>query len=192
MRTLSFKVSNLHNSVVTLQSFINNFFHWTTERKESVTVGGVFHPDVGALVYREEIEETVITPEEGSEFQTKKIKRVTSETRRLGEAPKPLKKKSQKQPLLEAIDGGQAKAWSDGTSQVEANPLYSSSDYVTDFSNPLYTNRQSVAEEVAATTSTHMGTDDMLPLIGDSADGRGAKGKLKQSSDDLQDADVLY
>ena len=156
-----------------------------------MTVGGVFHPDMGALVYREEIEETVITPEDGSEFQTKKIKRVTSETRRLGEVPKPPKKKSQKQPLLEAIDGGQPKAWSGEASHVEANPLYSSSDYVTDFSNPLYTNRQSIAEE-AATTSTHMGTDDMLPLIGDSVDGRGAKGKLKESSDDLQDADVLF
>ena len=158
-----------------------------------MTVGGVFHPDVGALVYREEIEETVIMPEEGSEFQTKKIKRVTSETRRLGEAPKPLKKKGQKQPLLEAIDGGQSKVWSAETSQVEANPLYSSSDYVTDFSNPLYTNRQSAAEEAAATTtSLHMGKDDTLPLIGDSVDSRGAKGKLKQTSDDLQDADVLF
>ena len=157
-----------------------------------MTVGGVFHPDMGALVYREEIEETVITPEEGSEFQTKKIKRVTSETRRLGEAPQLLKKKGQKQPLIEAIDGGQPKAWSNETSQVEANPLYSSSDYVTDFSNPLYTNRQSVAEEAAVTTSTHMETGDTLPLIGDNGDGRGAKGKLKHSSDDMQDADVLF
>lgn len=157
-----------------------------------MTVGGVFHPDMGALIYREEIEETVITPEEGSEFQTKKIRRVTSETRRLGEVPKPPKKKGQKQPLLEAVDGGQPKSWSDETSHVEANPLYSSSDYVTDFSNPLYTNRQSVAEAAAATMSEHMGTDDISPLIGDNADGRGSKGKLKPGSDDLQDADVLF
>ena len=158
-----------------------------------MTVGGVFHPERGGLVYREEVEETVITPEEGSEFQTKKITRVTSETRRLGEKPtsKPSKKKGQKQPLLEA-DGGQPKSWSNETSQVEANPLYSSSDYVTDFSNPLYTNRQSTAEAAAMTSSYQREMDDMSPLISVSGGGKGDRGKPKQDSEDLGDADVLF
>lgn len=148
---------------------------WFTERKGSVTVGGVVDPERGALVYREEIEETVFKPEEGSEFHTKKITRVTSETRRLGSGEVQVTKPSKsgpKQPLLEA-DGGQPKGWADETSQVEANPLYSSSDYVTDFSNPLYSNRQSTAEASAIAKSDKMAMelDDMTPLVGASRDG---------------------
>ena len=139
-----------------------------TLRKESVTTGGVFHPEKGALVYREEIEETVIKPDEGSEFHTKKITRVTSETRRLGEMPKPSKPRP-KQPLLET-DGSQPKGWVDESSQVEANPLYSSNDYVTDFSNPLYTNRQSAAEAAVIATSEHVSTDDTSPLVSGTRD----------------------
>ena len=134
-----------------------------------MTVGGVFHPERGGLIYREEIEETVIKSDEGSDFHTKKITRVTSETRRLGEVPKP-SKPGPKQPLLET-DGGQPKGWVDETSQVEANPLYSSNDYVTDFSNPLYTNRQSAAEAAVIATSEHVGTDDRSPLVSGSGGG---------------------
>ena len=157
------------------------------ERKESVTVGGVFDPDKGALIFREEVEETVITPEEGSEFQTKKITRVTSETRRLGMAQKPPPKATARQPLLEKG----AKSWSDETSQVEANPLYSSNDYVTDFSNPLYSNRQSAAEAAAIATSEQVEMDDMAPLV---SGGKGSKGKRRPGSDyqPEEEVDVLF
>ena len=154
-----------------------------------MTVGGVFHPERGALIYREEIEETVIKPEEGSAFTSKKITRVTSETRRLGEIQKPPSKTGMKQPLLEATDGGKPKHhWSNETSQIEANPLYSSNDYVTDFSNPLYTNRHSTTE-AAALVESELG--DMAPLIG--SDG-GGKAKPNRGSGNYQEGevDVLY
>lgn len=121
------------------------------------------------MAFRQEIEETVIKQEEGSEFHTKKITRVTSETKWLGGKQKPT---GPKQPFLET-DGG---ALSAETSQVEANPLYSSSDYVTDFSNPLYTNRQSTAEAAALAASEQIEMDDMTPLVS-SGGGRGARGK---------------
>ena len=143
-----------------------------------MTVGGVYDPDKGALIFREEVEETVITPEEGSEFQTKKITRVTSETKRLGMAQKPPPKAGMKQPLLERG----AKPWSDESSQVESNPLYSSNDYVTDFSNPLYSNRQSTAEAAAIASTEQVEMDDMAPLVG------GSKGKRSA----YQEADVLF
>ena len=161
---------------------------WNTERRESRTVGGVFHPERGALVYREKVEETVIKGEEGSEFTSKKITRVTSETRRLGEMKKPPSKTGMKQPLLEATDGGKSKPqWSNETSQIEANPLYSSNDYVTDFSNPLYTNRHSTAEAAALAASEQIELDDMAPLMGSG----GAKPK-KGSGEHEEEVDVLY
>lgn len=152
-------------------------------------MGGVFHPERGALVYREEIEETVIKGDEGSEFTSKKITRVTSETRRLGEMQKPPSKTGLKQPLLETTDGGKPKPqWSNETSQIEANPLYSSNDYVTDFSNPLYTNRHSTAEAAAlAASDEQIELSDMAPLIG-------GGGKPKRGSGEYQEGevDVLY
>lgn len=148
-------------------------------------MGGVFHPERGALVYREEIEETVIKGDEGSEFSSKKITRVTSETRRLGEMQKPPSKTGMKQPLLEATDGGKPKSqWSNETSQIEANPLYSSNDYVTDFSNPLYTNRHSTAKGAALAASEQIELDDMAPLI--------SSGKPKRGSGEYGEVDVLY
>ena len=147
----------------------------------------MFHPERGALVYREEIEETVIKGDEGSEFTSKKITRVTSETRRLGEMQKPPSKTGLKQPLLETTDGGKPKPqWSNETSQIEANPLYSSNDYVTDFSNPLYTNRHSTAEAAALAASEQIELSDMAPLVGG--------GKRKRGSGEYQEGevDVLY
>ena len=161
-----------------------------------MTIGGVFHPERGGLVYREEIEETVIKSDEGSEFTSKKITRVTSETRRLGETQKPPSKTGLKQPLLETTDGGKPKPqWSNETSQVEANPLYSSNDYVTDFSNPLYSNRHSTAEAAAIAASEKIELeDDLSPLI---SGGVGGKAIPKRSSGEpgsyeQGELDVLY
>ncbi len=150
----------------------------------------MFHPERGALVYREEIEETVIKGDEGSEFTSKKITRVTSETRRLGDMQKPPSKTGLKQPLLETTDGGKPKPqWSNETSQIEANPLYSSNDYVTDFSNPLYTNRHSTAEAAAlAASDEQIELDDMAPLVGSGGGGKPKRG----SADGEYEMDVLY
>lgn len=75
--------------------------------------------------------------QEGTEFTRKKIKKVTSETSWIG---KP-ERESDKSALLDEVD---AEAWHD--EEVEQNPLYSTKDYVSDFSNPLYARRLSGAE----------------------------------------------
>ena len=104
---------------------------------ERIEMGGVVDPNLGALVYKKTTKvETIPEPERG-QFAKKKIKKVTSETSWLG--------KTQKVADTTAlIDEDEEEDWRD--EEVEQNPLYSTREYETDFSNPLYTRRLSGAE----------------------------------------------
>ena len=99
-------------------------------------MGGIVDPERGALVYRKTTEVETVDPGEGSEFHKKKIKTVTSETSWLGKKQKP-----DKVPLVQD-DKLDTQPWHD--EEVESNPLYSTTDYDSNFQNPLY-NRQSAA-----------------------------------------------
>lgn len=101
-------------------------------------MGGVVDSERGALVYKKKTEVETVEMQEGTEFTRKKIKKVTSETSWIG---KP-ERESDKSGLLEEEE---LEVWHD--EEVERNPLYSTKDYVTDFSNPLYARRISGAVE---------------------------------------------
>ena len=124
-------------------------------------MGGIIDPERGALIYRQTTQVEKVRPEEGSDFHQKKIKRITSETSWIG---------SPKQPFL---DEDAVEPWHDD--EVERNPLYSTSDYVSDFHNPLYARRLSAAEGATIAATGIVERDDMqlLTLSG----GRAARGR---------------
>lgn len=93
-------------------------------------------PERGALIYRKTTHVETVVPEDGSDFTLKKIKKVTSETSWLGQSKGPEKKQV---PELDEV-----KPWHDD--ELESNPLYSTSNYASDFQNPLYTHSQSAAD----------------------------------------------
>lgn len=96
------------------------------------------HPNRGALVYKKTTKvEMVDEPERGAGAQ-KKIKKVTSETSWIG------KQERERDTSALVPPEDEAEGWHD--EEVEQNPLYSTRDYETDFSNPLYTRRMSGAE----------------------------------------------
>lgn len=98
------------------------------------------HPNRGALVYKKTTKvEMVDEPERGTGAQ-KKIKKVTSETSWIG------KQEREQDTSALVPPEEEVEAWHD--EEVEQNPLYSTRDYETDFSNPLYTRRMSGAEGV--------------------------------------------
>jgi len=134
---------------------------WRAEG-EHIEMGGIIDPERGALIYRQTTQVEKVQQEEGSMFNQKKIKRVTSETSWIG---------SPKQPFLEE---DVMEPWHDD--EVEQNPLYSSSDYVSDFHNPLYARRISAAEGAAVAARGTFEMDDMQPLVTSSRAARGRPG----------------
>lgn len=131
---------------------------------EVIEMGGIVDPEKGALIYRKTTEVETVEPGVGSDFQKKKIKTVTSETSWLGE-----KKKPDKVPLVTEDELGE-QPWHD--EDIEANPLYSNTDYDSDFHNPLYS-RQSAAS----------GSGQDIPLA-QLASGRTARGFPEAGNDD--------
>ena len=113
---------------------------------EHIEMGGIIDPEgTRALIYRETTMKESIQPEEGSGFQKKVLKTVKSEISWIGVGDP---EEEGKQSLL--VYGEvkeEEEPWYDET--VEQNPLYSSSDYISDFSNPAYTQRASTAEGAA-------------------------------------------
>lgn len=156
---------------------------------ERVEMGGIVDPDKGALIYRKTTEVETVEPEPGSEFSRKKIKKITSETTWLGNKRKPDKK-----PLVE---NEEVKPWHDD--EIEMNPLYSTSDYISDFNNPLYTNRLSAAEGAAIAASESFEQSDMEPGKGHSGVSQGRPGSSDKGEEhvdylsaqpDLKDGDT--
>lgn len=129
-------------------------------------MGGIVDPDKGALIYRKTTQVETVEAEEGSGFAQKKIKKITSESSWLGQ-----KNKSDKEPLVKT----ESQQWQDD--EIEANPLYSSSDYVTDFRNPLYSNRLSAVEETTGASDEQ---------------GKGRASRGKPGSDDKGQEYVNY
>ncbi len=127
-------------------------------------MGGIVDPDKGALIYRKTTQVETVEADKDSEFTTKKIKKVTSETSWLGQKQKG---KSDRESLIQNQESQQ---WQED--EIEANPLYSSSDYVTDFRNPLYSNRLSTAEGAAIAASESFEHTDHEPLVGRASRGR--------------------
>lgn len=133
-------------------------------------MGGIVDPERGALIYRKTTQVETVEPEAGSEFTQKKIKKITSETSWIGH--------SDKEALVKATEQEEeVKPWHD--EEIEANPLYSSTDYASDFKNPLYTNRQSTAESVGDTGADS--TDIALEQL------KGGQGSSHQPADEYAD-----
>ena len=127
-----------------------------TEGDHTVT-GGVIDPERGALMFKKKTEIEHVTPYEGSHIK-KKIKRVTSETSWIG--------KPDKESLLPPEDE-ENDYWQDD--ELEKNPLYSTADYSTDFSNPLYSRRMYGAGREE--------TIELQPRLSGGKDGRALRGK---------------
>ena len=148
---------------------------------EQIEMGGIVDPERGALIYRKTTEVETVEPEIGSEFSHKKITKVTSETSWIGKA-----KETDKQALVKETEEEEAvKPWHD--EEVETNPLYSTSDYVSDFQNPIYTNRQSMTEEEPVMQVTEM--SDVIPLV--SGGKRGSRGHRGSSDTGQEYIDYL-
>ena len=133
---------------------------------EHFEMGGIIDPERGALIYRQTTQVEKVHPEEGSDFRHKKIKRITSETSWIGTGAGT----TQKQPFL---DEDAIEPWHDD--EVEQNPLYSTSDYVSDFHNPLYARRLSAAEGATIAATGIVERDDMQLLT--PSGGRAARGR---------------
>ena len=126
-------------------------FYWCAVG-EQIEMGGIVDPERGALIYRKTTKVETIDPEEGSDFTIKKVKKVTSETSWLGQGNVAGAASSDKTALITAAAAvaveeieEEVKPWHD--EEIDVNPLYSSTDYISDFQNPLYTNRQSTTVE---------------------------------------------
>ena len=145
---------------------------------EHVEMGGVIDPEKGAVHYRRTTQVEVAETDVGSEFSQKKIKKVTSETSWLGKSKKP-----DKEPLVRE----EVKPWQDD--EIEQNPLYSSSDYVSDFNNPLYSNRLSAAEGAAIAASGSFDESDKGLLLKDK--GRASRGRPGSGDKGQQYVDYL-
>jgi len=130
-------------------------------------MGGIVDPEKGALIYRKTTQVETVETELGAEYSKKKIKKVTSESSWLGK-----KEKDDKEPLVRQPSTQEVKPWKDDT--IEQNPLYSSTDYVTDFNNPLYSNRLSTAEGAAIAASESFDTTDAGPV---EVKGRSSRGR---------------
>lgn len=158
-------------------------------------MGGIVDPVRGALVYRETTEVETVEPEAGSEFTKKKIKKVTSESSWIGQGSA---KKAPSPPVVVTPpvvvpEGQEVSPWHD--EEVESNPLYSTSEYVSDFQNPLYS-RQSVAEHEGEGMlmmeegggggggggGGEMGTSDDIPLLPMQDNSHAARGRSAEST----------
>ena len=132
---------------------------------EHIEMGGVIDPDRGAIVYKKTTKVETVDKQEGSEFARKKIKKVTSETSWLG------KPATEDQAVLMEE---QEEKWHD--EQVEQNPLYSTKDYVTNFSNPLYNRRMSGIEGGGDDVEDHS-RSSRASGTSSGKDGRAARGR---------------
>lgn len=157
-------------------------------------MGGVVHPNRGALVYKKTTKvETVNEADKGK----KKIKKVTSETSWLGKQDRVTDTTA----LVTAEEGGGVEgdeAWHD--EEVEQNPLYSTREYDTDFDNPLYSRRLSGVEGMEETSRSSRASGGSGKDGGRAARGRpssqdtGGKEYVDYLSQqpDLDQADTLF
>ena len=128
-------------------------------------------PERGALIYRKTTHVETVEPEQGSEFTSKKIKKVTSESTWIGQG-------QGKEPMAEKTqppEQDEVKPFHDD--ELESNPLYSSTAYDSDFHNPLYT-RQSVAGGDWSLTGPGLSdevTEDTAQLVPEKT--RGSRGE---------------
>lgn len=90
-----------------------------------IEMGGLHDPEKGALVYERRTK--VKTVQTGTGRQ-KRVKEVVEETKWIGSDSKKVSQQKTKDELEEYIP----------PQPEETNPLYSASEYVTDFHNPLY------------------------------------------------------
>lgn len=157
---------------------------------ERIEMGGIVDPVRGTLIYRETTEFETVEPEVGSEFTKKKIKKVTSESSWIGQGP--VKKAPavvvEMPPVPAVVPGQEVNPWHD--EEVESNPLYSASEYVSDFQNPLYS-RQSVAEgeELLVEGGGETGTNDDIPLLPIQDNSRAARDRPESTSATTDDYD---
>jgi hypothetical protein len=129
----------------------------STVAGEQVEMGGIVDPERGALVYRKTTQVETVEPGLESNFTTKKVKTVTSESSWLGQGKEP-----QKDEVLVG-QPTEVKPWRD--EEVETNPLYSDTEYLSDFNNPMYSHQHQDREEGEASPPPPIGGGDEIPLV---------------------------
>ena len=141
-------------------------------------MGGIIDPERGALLYRKTTQVEMVESRAGDQLQRKRVKKVTDETTWIGKDPK--------QPLLIPAEED-VEPWHD--EEVEKNPLYSSSDYISEFHNPLYSRRTSTHEGTAIAATEPIDDDDTQPLTGRAARGKPESGDHGQEYVDYLSAE---
>ena len=142
-------------------------------------MGGIHDPEKGAMMYERRTE---VTMEESQETgKKKKVKKIVEQTSWIG--PNRGKKKAPK-----LLDDDEEEA--PPILQEESNPLYSSREYVSDFTNPIYTSQAEADESgggaVLGTESVEI--DENAALVTDSG------GDILQDTKDpgMEEADTLF
>ena len=151
---------------------------------ELVETGGIVDPERGALVYRKTTQVETVEPGMDSDFTTKKIKTVTSESSWLGQA-----KEAEKAGALPIGQPTEVKPWHD--EEVESNPLYSATEYTSDFNNPLYS-RQSAALEDGEGSPPPIGREDEIPLVPMGKSGGGGVSAGDEEYTSMEKVDTLF
>lgn len=149
---------------------------------EQVETGGIVDPERGALIYRKTTQVETVEPDMESEFTTKKIKTVTSESSWIGQAKEPVKAG-----VLPIGQPTEVKPWHD--EEVESNPLYSATEYVSDFNNPLYS-RQSAPLEDGEASPPPIGKGDQIPLV-PMEQGEGGE-EYEEEPSSMEQVDTLF
>lgn len=116
-------------------------------------MGGINDPEKGAMMYERRTEVTVEQSETG---EKKRVKKIVEQTSWIGR-DKPKKKTKQFDPLEEDDDDEPLPP-----KPEETNPLYSPTEYVSDFSNPIYSGQTMDSSAVLGTESVEF--DDQAPL----------------------------
>ena len=118
-------------------------------------MGGIHDPERGAMLYERRIEVKVEETETG---EKKRVRKIVEQTSRIGLD----QQKKKKTPEVFDDEDDEPKP----PKPEEKNPLYSAKEYVSDFTNPLYTGhapRESSA--VLGTESVEL--DDQIPIVTD-------------------------
>ena len=157
-----------------MQTVVN--FLSTSLEGEMVEMGGIHDPEKGAMMYERRTE---VTMEESQTGKKKKVKKIVEQTSWIG--PNRGKKKQPK--LLEEEEEEMPTIL-----QEESNPLYSSKEYVSDFTNPIYTSQAEVDEAAGAAVlgTESVELDEHAALVADTG------GEMETKEIGMDEADTLF
>ena len=126
---------------------------------EMFEMGGIHDPEKGAMTYERRTE---VTMQESDLGEKKRVKKIVEQTSWIGpdrgkkKRPKDLDEEEEEPPR---------------PIQEEQNPLYSSREYISDFTNPIYTSQAEATASAAVLGTDSVELDDQMPLVTDSGGG---------------------